>query len=244
MDRPKPILRKPNEPKAPNTVRFVCISDTHNLTDQLFIPPGDVLLHAGDFSMIGSPDQVQHFDTFMANQPHPVKVVIAGNHEITFDIDQYQGIKTRFPLQNVPDPWMAKGLLRHCNYLEDSQIHVFGYTIYGSPWMHCRGWAFDCSTREEIARKWTKIPRHTDILVTHMPPYQVLDREISSGDPWGCPHLLAKVREVQPLVHLFGHIHECHGVLSSPQTLFINSAVCTHSYQPLNSPVIFDLPIR
>lgn len=244
MARPKPILRSGSEPKAPNTVRFVCLSDTHTLTDSLSVPRGDVLLHAGDFSMVGSAEEVLHFDRFLERLPHPVKVVIAGNHEITFDIRQYQKNSPRFPLQGVADPRPVKALLRHCTYLEDSQIHVFGYTISGSPWIHCSGWAFDCPTRGEIAQKWAQIPSHTDILLTHMPPYRVLDAELTSGDPWGCPHLLAKVREIRPIVHVFGHIHECQGVLHTEETLFVNAAVCNHSYEPVNPPTVFDLPMR
>ncbi len=241
MDRPKPILRQGHEPKAPDTVRFVCISDTHNQTDHLTLPPGDVLIHAGDFSMVGSPDEVRHFDDFLARQPHPVKVVIAGNHDITFDVQKYQAIKWQFPLQNVPDPMMAKGLLRHCTYLEDTQVHAFGYTIAGSPWIHCSGWAFDCPTRDEIATKWSKIPANTDILVTHIPPYQILE---NIGTPWGCPHLLNKIREIRPIAHVFGHVHWCHGVRQIEETLFINAAVCDAAYKPVQLPIIFDLPIR
>jgi Icc-related predicted phosphoesterase len=244
MDHPKPILRAGHEPKAPNTVRFVCISDTHNLTDQLGLPPGDVLIHAGDFSMIGSPDQVRHFDDFLARQPHPVKVAIAGNHEITFDIEKYQAIKGRFPLQNVPDPMMAKGLLRHCTYLEDTQTHAFGYTITGSPWVDCSGWGFHCDTEAEIASKWAKIPTHTDILVTHSPPYRVLDADLHSRKPMGCPHLLTRVREIRPIVHVFGHMHEGYGAMHTEQTLFINVSVCNYDYRPVNPPTVFDLPIR
>ena len=39
---------------AATKVRFVCTSDTHNLTDRANfpIPYGDVLLHAGDFTQV------------------------------------------------------------------------------------------------------------------------------------------------------------------------------------------------
>ena len=194
--------------------------------------------------MVGSPDEVRHFDAFLAKLPHPVKVVIAGNHEITFDIGKYQKNRSRFPLQNVDNPRTAKELLRHCTYLEDSQMHVFGYTIVGSPWVHCSGWAFHCPTRAEIAQKWAQLPGHTDILLTHMPPYRVLDADLTSGDPSGCPHLLAKVREIKPIVHVFGHMHEGQGVLHTEETMFVNASVCNYEYQPVNLPTVFDLPIR
>ena len=33
---------------GPNSVRLVCLSDTHNCHDDVDVPPGDVLIHAGD----------------------------------------------------------------------------------------------------------------------------------------------------------------------------------------------------
>jgi len=43
------------KPKENDKVRFVCISDTH-CTETCFenVPDGDVLIHAGDFSYVGS----------------------------------------------------------------------------------------------------------------------------------------------------------------------------------------------
>ena len=38
------------------------------------MPPGDVLLHGGDFSNVGLPSDVDKFVVFMASQPHPHKV--------------------------------------------------------------------------------------------------------------------------------------------------------------------------
>jgi hypothetical protein len=38
--------------------RFVCVSDTHGLHRGLAIPPGDVLVHCGDFSSTGGAGQV------------------------------------------------------------------------------------------------------------------------------------------------------------------------------------------
>lgn len=46
------------KPQPPNTIRFVCLSDTHNITDQLEVPNGDVLLHSGDFSDTGKPENI------------------------------------------------------------------------------------------------------------------------------------------------------------------------------------------
>jgi hypothetical protein len=52
--------------------RFVCISDTHSRTFE--IPPGDVLLHAGDLSSWGSLSQLMHTVEWLKSLQHPVKM--------------------------------------------------------------------------------------------------------------------------------------------------------------------------
>ena len=50
-------------------------------------PEADVLLHAGDFSMIGEVNEVINFNEWMGQLPYEHKLVIAGNHEVSFDED-------------------------------------------------------------------------------------------------------------------------------------------------------------
>ena len=54
--------------------RFVCISDTHTRTGQLKLPPGDVLVHAGDFTNIGAPKDIDGFVDFLSDQDFKYKV--------------------------------------------------------------------------------------------------------------------------------------------------------------------------
>lgn len=67
---------------------FVCVSDTHNHHGAMPpLPQGDVLLHAGDFTMHGELDEVQGFAAWWHAQPHPQKVVIAGNHDLCLEVE-------------------------------------------------------------------------------------------------------------------------------------------------------------
>ena len=53
---------------SPDKVRFVCISDTHNVAEKqgrMKIPDGDVLLHAGDFTVYGTPDEVHLVNEYL-----------------------------------------------------------------------------------------------------------------------------------------------------------------------------------
>ena len=124
-----------NSPKPPGHTRFVCISDTHNKTDRMQhpIPKGDVLIHAGDFTSCGTRDQVKHFNSFMGSLRHPYKVVIAGNHDISFDIENYESLWSFFS-RRKDEPAEIRQLLTNCIYLEDSEVDILGFRIFGSPW--------------------------------------------------------------------------------------------------------------
>ena len=71
-------------PKNQPPIRVVCISDTHDST-AVAIPPGDILIHAGDLTNSGTAADVQRQVHWIRAQPHPVKVVVAGNHDSWFD---------------------------------------------------------------------------------------------------------------------------------------------------------------
>src|SRR3546814_799299 len=55
-------------------------ADTHNKHGSVELPEGDVLIHAGDFTTSGKLSQVEDFVAWFSSQPHPHKILIAGNH--------------------------------------------------------------------------------------------------------------------------------------------------------------------
>lgn len=59
-------------PVYDDQVRFVCMSDTHNNADYFtdILPPGNVFLHAGDFTYLGLPSEVEKFNAFLGNMWH------------------------------------------------------------------------------------------------------------------------------------------------------------------------------
>uniref|UniRef100_A0A8H7NNF5 Calcineurin-like phosphoesterase domain-containing protein n=1 Tax=Bionectria ochroleuca TaxID=29856 RepID=A0A8H7NNF5_BIOOC len=77
---PRPARQSPRD-KEP--IRVVSISDTHDQT--VSIPPGDILIHAGDLTDAGTAYDIQLQLDWLKKQPHPVKIVIAGNHDSYFD---------------------------------------------------------------------------------------------------------------------------------------------------------------
>ncbi len=66
------------------SMRIVCLSDTHNQHRNLDVPPGDILIHAGDSTFQGTLSEVSGFLRWINYLPHPHKILIAGNHDWLF----------------------------------------------------------------------------------------------------------------------------------------------------------------
>jgi len=209
-----------------NPMRIVCISDTHGQTSALQIPDGDILIVAGDVCLSGSSFELELFNDFLGLLPHTHKLVIAGNHDWPFFFQTQEEIRA---------------LLNNAIYLEDSGIEINGVNFYGSPWQpDFHNWAYNLPRGEPLAQMWEMIPDDTDVLITHGPPYGILDR-VYSGDHVGCEDLLAALPRVMPKLHVFGHIHEDYGVLTQNGTVFVNAAICDGQYRPVNDPIVIDL---
>ena len=206
-------------------MRFVAISDTHGYHDRVQIPDGDVLLHSGDCTNGGRLQELEDFNRFLERLPHTHKIVIAGNHD--------------FCLERQPDA--ATPLLTAATYLFDSSIEIEGVKIYGSPWQpEFFDWAFNLPRGPVLARKWAEIPADTDILMTHGPPFGILDMT-TRGEAVGCADLLERLGQLSVKVHLFGHIHEAYGEVVDGATRYLNASAFDHIRGRLNPAWVFDL---
>ncbi|MCJ1248464.1 hypothetical protein MMC30_005682 [Trapelia coarctata] len=135
-------LRAPNLHRRPDTVKVVCISDTHNT--QPNVPPGDVLIHVD----------------WLKSQPHAHKIFIAGNHDPALASRNRQKLNwDGLAYLQDSSTTIRLGNGRRLN-------------IYGSPYTRKNGnWVFEYAATFSDCGFWTsKIPLETDILVTHMPP--------------------------------------------------------------------------
>jgi len=232
------VPQNPIPPKPPLAIRFVCLSDTHCRPVES-VPEGDVLLHAGDFSMTGTVVQVRSFNNFLGTLPHKHKIVIAGNHDVTFHEDFYDEKWRSFhKTKEISD---FKKLLTNCTYIEDEMVVVEGIRIWGSPWQpeFC-DWAFNLQRGLELKEMWDLIPVGADIIMTHGPVHRFVDKT-RSLESAGCEDLAEAVKRVKPIVHISGHIHEAYGHVNSGNQHFINASICTIRYQPENLPIVFDL---
>ena len=126
---------------------------------------------------MGWPKEIKHFNDWLGTLNFKHKIVIAGNHDITFDSYKKAELSKRFYNDELKyDPEECKSMLTNCTYLEDSAVEVMGYKIYGSPWSPWfYDWAFNAQRGEECIELWKKIPTDTDVLLTHGPAHKILD---------------------------------------------------------------------
>ena len=207
-------------------MRIVCLSDTHNCNNLIDVPDGDILIHAGDATIQGTIHEIVLFDEWFSNLPHKYKVFVAGNHDWLFE---------------TYNSHARKILSDKIIYLQDASVKIEDLKIYGSPWQpRFFDWAFNLNRGAEIAEKWKLIPPDTDILITHGPPFGILD-ETPRNDFAGCEELRKKVEQIKPQLHIFGHIHYAYGKIEKFGTTFINASNCDESYEPTNLPMVIDL---
>lgn len=207
-------------------MKWVCLSDTHGHHARLEVPYGDVLVHAGDMTRKGSLEGLEDFLAWFAAQPHPHKILVAGNHDFVFQ-ERRSEARCLIPAG--------------VTYLEDEACTVGGFKVWGSPWQPWfHDWAFNLPRGREIRAKWDLIAEGTDVLITHGPPFGILDHVPRQGAV-GCEDLLARVLEVRPKVHIFGHIHEGAGQVQRNGIRFVNASICDEAYRAAHPAQVVDL---
>ena len=209
-------------------MRIVVIGDTHGKHEDLGILEGDVLIHCGDFcdGFRKDPGDVGNVDAWFAKQRFEIILCVGGNHDF--------GVEDRIR--------HGEPVFQHAVWLLDEAVVHRGLKFYGSPWLpHLQGWAFYQSS-DGLRKKWSMIPDDTDVLITHTPPFGILDQPRSRNVNCGCAHLLERVREVKPQFHLFGHNHASAGMEKDDSTTFVNASVVDSSLEVVRPAVTFDLP--
>ena len=288
-------------PASTTKTRVCLLSDTHttlpvspaNTTNPYRhpLPQADILLHAGDLTKVSRLEEHQSMIKLLAAAPAELKLVIPGNHDITFDEEYYHRIghyrhryrsghtgasatagreaflhnpsvsddnnnnnnnTIELPKEGpLEDPAAVKALYTDDTaraagimYLEEGTHRIrvpstgATLTVYASPWTpeFCQ-WAFAYERGGAVDRFNPPSPRRklseaqpgaqvgfaaphpvpdfpdVDIVLTHGPPYGVLDRVVPGGFSVGCEYLFRAVERARPLLHVFGHIHEGYGAV-------------------------------
>lgn len=245
--------------------KIVAISDTHNRHKQISVfketkynpidgedkeqEPlgGDIIIHAGDATGRGESGEIEPFIKWYGQLDFRYRIFIAGNHDFGFERDPARYKKL------CEDNGVI--LLNH------ESIEIEGIKIFGSPWTPWfYNWAFNGARNpnEQLAYSkqtkliplmkdlWNDIPLDTNILVTHGPPYEILDElQFVDGTPKGqfvgCVDLANKIKELKDLdLHIFGHIHCQHGQKHIDGVSYYNVSICDEMYSPSMPVTVID----
>lgn len=215
-------------------MRITFISDTHGLHGKLDLPGGDLIIHAGDISSMGYEHELHRFCKWFSKVDYDNAIFIAGNHELGIEDNSVNSM-------NIINSYDCIDYLQDDLLILGEDDYTSRIKIYGTPWQpeFC-SWAFNLpKNSNELQEKWDKIPLNTDILITHCPPFNILDK---SGEPYntpglGCELLLNTVKKIKPKIHVFGHIHGSYGYLFKDGTHFINASVLNEQYKCVNKPI-------
>ena len=188
-------------------MKIMFLSDTHGRhleITELYgeLPYVDIIVHSGDCTRYGEFEETDLFMNWFSKQNSKHKVLVAGNHD--------------FVLQQMDRRNWLLANNYGVTYLEDSFINIDGIGIYGSPWSPVFGmWAFMKNRNAELDEVWQKVPTDgsVDLLVTHTPRYGRFDVSVRGNYNVGCEMLANRINDIHPKVHVFGHIHECGGMI-------------------------------
>lgn len=202
------------------------ISDSHTYHDLLQVPKNvDLIIFSGDCSIVKNAannySEVISFLNWFEGLPVKYKIFVAGNHDTSI----WKNIVTKESIEE-------RGII----YLENESTTIEGLNIWGSPYTSTFGtdWAFQ-KARHKMDKVWRLMPSNTDVVITHGPPKGGLDSTLDYGNTVklvGCNQLATRIRRVKPILHLFGHIHNCKnivnaGVLYRDGVYYSNGSVVT-----------------
>ena len=224
-------------------LKICCISDTHEKHERLKMPDGiDILLYAGDFTNWNTSKEsvVNSFLNWFKNQKAKYKYLVCGNHDLYFN-------SLKKPQKDaIIDDLKKNNIL----YLENNfgDFPELNLNIYGFPQTLKRNLFYLGDAFEVSGAKMNEIcninfDKKIDILITHCPPYQILDYTYKNKNIGSLTLLEDLILRVKPKIHIFGHNHDESGYriyeYNGEQILFINASK-TFSTNPFTFDYYFN----
>ena len=196
-------------------MKILHFSDTHGKHHLLKdLPKADVIVHSGDVSEDGTESEVLDFLNWFCDLDYQYKIFVAGNHDFCLESGQIEGLS------------------ENCHYLSNSGVEIEEIKFWGVPYF------LSNELNGDTEQLMSKIPNATDILITHRPPYGILD--FDDGNNFGCVDLLQTVQKIRPKYHLFGHLHAGYGIEKSQQTTFVNASLVRKN-KITNEPFLLEI---
>jgi Icc-related predicted phosphoesterase len=202
-------------------MRLLHLSDTHSRHRSLKnLPSADVIIISDDMCFAGAATEFLDFIEWFKSLDYKYKLFIAGNHDCILHEANAEKLQSFLP-ENIA-------------YLCNSGVEIEGMKFWGMPYRLIM--SDDFETRHD---DFAVIPHDIDVLITHEPPYGILD--FSDGIFYGYRDLLQTVLKIKPRYHLFGHIHSNYGIVKSKYTTFVNAALMNEAYELANEAILLEL---
>lgn len=210
-------------------MRIIAFSDIHGRQDDKKLNlwfnfhPADLLIFAGDLQRNQTTDFGREFLLWFHELDYPNKILVLGNHD-----------------GHYVDIFQAALQYSDITILNNTGINFNGIKIYGSPHsVEFGSWWFMMKD-DELTKLWELIPDDTDILITHGPPFGILDYTFD-GHTTGSKTLFKRISQLNYLkYHIFGHIHESYGIQNISGKTFLNVSLLNEKYLLVNEPTIID----
>lgn len=207
-------------------MRLALISDTHGMLPQI---PADVdaVIHAGDIGV--DRDPVNWFRDVLypwaARVGKPIYATF-GNHD---RIGERHAVPAGKPA--------------NLHLLVDEAAEIGGVAFWFSPWSpRFFDWAF-MADEDTLAKKYARIPDHTEAIVTHGPPFgagDVTTMKLRTGST-ALTERIAHLPRLRLVVT--GHIHEARGEYQLGAVRVLNASYVNEFYKPVHRPMVIDLPM-
>lgn len=200
-------------------------SDTHGkhnrVEEFLYNNPGDILIFAGDFENMWF--QRDDFIKWISKFPYDNKIIVSGNHDASTSLGKY-------------DCGNGVTILNHAS------MELNGLKFFGSPFSVTFGNWWFMKDDAELDIIWKEIPDDTDILITHSPPFGILDKTVTyEKNNAGSHSLLKRIDEINLRYHFFGHIHEGFGYKTDGHTEYYNVSTLDEKYLFKNLPTRIEI---
>lgn len=221
-------------------MKVTFLSDTHCRHNKINLPGGDLLCFCGDFSGSGwDISEAIYFRDWISKQNYKHILICSGNHDRMMEAMPYYQGKDFFEINE------------NIHYLHNESIEIMGLKCYATADQpNFCNWAFN-RTSDELDMSYSQIPENLDILITHCPIKNILDkshiksyRNPTGEEPLGSEELRLRLEEMSnpPRYHCFGHIHGDGGKMETiGSTTYINASVCNEAYQPINKIITLEI---
>ena len=211
-----------------NNTRLIIVSDTHERHDIIGkLPACDVFIHCGDILMVNKHfsesatiRKLNQFNSWLANCPGDVRIVLGGNHDHHLELLGAAKVKQ---------------LLSNGTYVENESIKIGKLTVWGTPLSSGKSPNHAFQSHQFAAKTLASKPAEVDILLTHGLCENLTHSIKHSLHIWGHSHNSYGIR-------FPGDVISVHKKKHPVTSLSICAPLMDGRFNMSNLPIVIDIP--